>query len=334
MQKMIFALCFCTALSFGVAAQNDFKAIVAEFQALKDSAFTQLVPYHKDGLWGYMLKDGKQIVTPPLFRDYSFGGDCLRLTLQDGTEVLLKRDPLTKELMVKAHDFLLMEPPPSGRRHSGSKAKFDYTEGFHGFRVDENGVITAVSGDYDENEIVFSDIGSPASVVTVYGPFEMKGVKYAALKKGSKAGVISETGEVLEALPFSFRSLQPVMEFKGQGAWFYFEDAQGEKGYINMLGERKFEDTYDRIWKLEDSAPFAVVKKGNRQGVIDLRSMNWILEPGIHIVKSVEATSYNGGCAWILKGRLKRVMDYYLLIEQEKGFQYFVDTTGAAYKVN
>lgn len=220
--------------------KDKFQVIAKDFSRVKDIQLKNLVPFKKDGKWGYLNKESFKMVVSPNYYKVTFGGSCLKVEFTKNNKIIVdeKGEVKINRPNPQEDDFIIMSPSPD----VPSILKVDPSENFKGFRVNDEGIITHVSSIYGSNleqefvDMSFDDIASEPKV-EIYGPIKINNKWYAITCKGKSYGVIDEEGNELESLGFIFRELSWVKEYKGEDALFIFLDHNGKMDLLILMAQ-------------------------------------------------------------------------------------------------
>lgn len=304
--------------------------VEAQLTKIKSVQLSDLVPFQKEEKWGYLDKNTRKIIVPPIFLHANFGGDCLLVKLNE--KYWIQIDGHGKFMVYRSSGFDMMPPPPP---FFPSKVIADSTKEYKGFKVNEYGRITHASAYYDASLAMGSmesgGIDYPSHPI-VYSPVKIDSVWWAIACKNEKRGLINENGKVHDRLKMDYQELSLLKETKKGETWYYFKDAKNNCGLINPKGEVKFYKEIDSFnpYSLEMTG-FLEVKKGELTGVIDLLNVGWALKPNTHRIEEIQF-SHDGKCINnynLLRDRNKMKEIYFLC--SDKQTVYFMDKKGVKY---
>ncbi|MDR1761309.1 MAG: hypothetical protein LBR55_02550 [Bacteroidales bacterium] len=100
----------------------------------------------------------------------------------------------------------------------------------------------------------------------------------AQLVETKKYGIIDQDGNTLSNFDFKYKSLSLVLNYKDTTQlWFYFEDEEGKRGFVNIEGKTKL---YGQLLSSVDTYyTHSVQKSEEKFGIIDLRTLKWAIKP-------------------------------------------------------
>lgn len=323
-------------------------AVEANFSGVKQFVLSDLVPFYQNGKWGYLSKNDRKVVIKPLFYKANFGGNCLSVEWDQQTFIQIDGNGKLKVHRPNNLGFPL--PPVPTSRYS---PKADSTKGFKGFKVSEYGRITHASAYYDESapQTLEGTTGSMDGSMDmtmdesieghdtylqrhpiVHSAVKIDGVWWAIASKNKKYGLIDEQGNIHKKILFNYQSLLLIGGTKKDEVWYFFKDLKNECGLINPKGEVKFYKEIDfvNLYSFENTG-FAVARKGDLTGLIDLFSLEWAVKPAKHKILSIDF-SYSDKCVNpynLLRDRDK-IKDIYFFCSDNDAM-YYQDKNGIKY---
>ncbi|MFN7117565.1 MAG: tetratricopeptide repeat protein [Saprospiraceae bacterium] len=311
---------------------NKLNILTEAFKKIKGIPLVELVPFKKDGKWGYIHKKSKKIIVEASYKAVEFGGTCLKIELTDNNFFNVDKDG-NISVFRRPANYQAIDPPAPPFPMVGN-AKVDTSANFKGFRVNKFNRISHVSSIYDKTEWDFLDDSAPsAPEIEILGPFKIGGKWHAVVQKNDKWGVIDEAGNIFEKVRFEFEELIPVTDYVGEDYWFYFADSLGNRGFINSLGKVKFYKEFDEYpFTTNNEMGLAILRKKNQENsVIDLTKMEWVIKPTKSLIVNIDYT-YNGDCNNIPYEHRDKVIDFYFLIKDKDQEEYYIGTNNEVYK--
>lgn len=299
MKKLLFTLAlilFCT--SYG-KAQNCDSIAQSIVEQIKNYSPNDLLPYYdkESNNWGLMSKKGK-ILTQPLYYfpaafdpDYHIYSDICDITI------------MGKDYTYEAgFTEIMMAMGPANQQDPNIK----------GFTTVNK--VNRVTGntwyEIDKFSSRFND---------VYYPFERGGKSYATavLAENGKRGIIDKDGNVL--IDFKYKSLDFIKNYKDDKQfWFYYEDDNGVRGFVNDKGETKLAD---ELLSYADGI-FSLQTNDKQWGVLDLRNLTWAIKPQAEL--QLERL--------VLVGQDLENKNCYAVVNTKDGEKYLIDMRKKAYK--
>jgi len=325
---LIGALFVCFNLMFSQSEkckpilEKDFIAKIKDYQP------TDLIPYNVvsdswEKKWGLMDKKTKKKLTAPLMNYASTFNPNISFFYEDcDVEINNNYKLKVKDLMVLSEEYDSSVDPKI--------QVLDSVNGYRGFKVDDNGNLTAYSKAYFRDSWHSWNISKPI----------LHNKKYYAIvknKDGDKI-VINTEGEIKK--DFVYKSIY-YTEYKHlDESLLYVEDVEGNKGFITLSGTKLH---YGKLLKKpfyhNEIFGYSIQHDGIRgagtyedsitqSGILDLTTMKWLMKPkkGLKIIDMVY-TSEN---------RIKT--DYtnrqnaniYFVVLNDK-FRYLIDEEGNTY---
>ena len=327
--------------------KSRFQSIENDFAAIKDFQLHNLVPFKKDGNWGYMDKETLKMVVPSNYYQVSFGGNCLHVGFTQNNNIIVDENGV-----VKISRPRMNFPPPPPPPYYPNTIQIDSSENFKGFKVNKKGKISHVSSIYEANpepvfmdmdidEDAFMDVGTNEPVkeiqkVDIFGPFKINNNWHAITIKNGKYGVIDESGNELESVGFKFRKLSRIKQYKGNDILFSFKDSLKKKGFIDSKGEVKFYDEFDN-WHLNPISKhrpnyYIFMKKG-LWAILDLSTLEWVI-PFNQLKRIRTDFSYEGDCNDRHNFmRPVKILDCYLLVKDKDGNEFYLGENNVRYQI-
>lgn len=307
--------------------QNLIKSIEAQFSGVKGIALTDLVPYNKNGKWGYMQKKTKKVIVQANFIKAGFAGKCLEIEFQPGV-----KESIDVEGKLSLEYRNIPDQRQTIYRLMDDKIKVDDNPDFKGFDVDGKGVINRVSAEIDTKN------GKP--VIGSMTPLTIGQDNYIIAQKKGKFGLMRQDGASHPIIGFKYPLLKKERHFEGEGTWFLFQDEENKYGYIHSSGEVKFYGELDSLLSLQDDYSFVafgyeVIKQRNKSGIIDLKTMQWHIKPLANIKFMDVGFTHKGHYCSVYNynpddGSI--ILDTYILAKNKSGQLFYIDKEGVQYK--
>ncbi|KAA3641632.1 MAG: hypothetical protein DWQ02_00245 [Bacteroidetes bacterium] len=311
---------------------NKYEEIQQDFSQIKKTKLTELVPFKKNGRWGYLDRKTKKILVQAKYYGLSFGGKCLMVELAEKHFVILQNDG-TVELYNHRPKPINIPPPP--KPYSNKREHhpvIDTTEGFLGFRANYRGEITHVSSVYDSTETFRID-GQGEPYVLIFGPYLINDQWYARVRKNENWGLINEAGETLENFSFKFFKLYELEGDYGDDHWFIFSDSTWRYGIMNLNGEVKLYGEFDNLGRKYENLGLLIVQRNGSYGIIDLKTLEWKLKPFPETLLKIKF-SHTEFCDSENKVGRDQVKRFYFLVRNSAGKEYYIDEFGERYISN
>jgi len=206
------------------------------------------------------------------------------------------------------------------------------TDGFKGFKLDENNRIVGVSDLYDRYDGDWD--------WNVVGPFMINGKPYAVAHKKERSGIIDQAGNALRGFDFVHKELVRNVHAAGPLHWFYVVDEAGRQGFISEKGKTKlmgelmsypFVSTDVMDYHIQDND--RITNPGTRLwGVLDQANMAWVIKPQPVNIERIDFLPWNvcgTNFNWNVK-RDEKAEVYFLFKSGDDA--WYVDRRGKAYK--
>ncbi|PZR23798.1 MAG: hypothetical protein DI539_02165 [Flavobacterium psychrophilum] len=249
---MLFVLCISLQLSGQEkmsVEMDEFKTeIQPYFDKIKEKDMASLVPFYKDGLWGYL--DGKtlKVVVPPFANLLNFYGEVpefmgnsflngskkgFLLNIENG-KIQMNYTDLEKTIPPPMMSFSRDEPPRTMRRSFFGATIKPHTEGYRGFEYkisDGSYILTAYSDLYNPDKETSPDITD----------LVMDKQLHLIVKRDFLYGIIDSSGVALKGFDFKFKKILPV-QLPGDHdvQWFLVAEVINDEevySFINQKGE-------------------------------------------------------------------------------------------------
>lgn len=330
------------------------QSIESDFAEVKNIPLKNLIPFSRDGKWGYLNKENLEIIVPPNYLNAGFAGSCLKVGLTKKDFLNINESGNVE--IYKPQFYNWGYPPASSifypENNLKNNPKIDSIENFKGFRVNEDGKITEVSAIYEKKtepintveEPVFLDIDIDQdedfddgiiTKVDIFGPFKIKGKWHAIVIKDKKYGVIDEEGNELKSLGFKYNFLSVEEKYNGDEVLFFFEDSSKKTGFIDSKGIIKLYVEFDYAKNISNDRPnyILLVKQYRYFGILDLSNLEWIVPTSQLKYININFTTEDNNCSSIHDHR-KRVkkLDAYFLVENKNGDYFYIGEDGVRYQ--
>jgi hypothetical protein len=197
-------------------------------------------------------------------------------------------------------------------------------DGFKGFKMDENKRIIQFSDIYNRVEPQFFNID---------GPILIDGKYYAVAEKGEASGVIDEEGNPLPGFDFVHKQLVWNRAASGRDTWFYYEDNEGNKGFINHKRQTKLAgELLAYVFQGGNMFDYGIQEGKDSFGVVDIQKMEWVIKPQRLYIRGADGTT-KAACKKYT-GEREDMIDVYFMV-YDKGAdpeEYYIDRNMKAYK--
>lgn len=258
MKKAIILLLLSLSVA-AVQAQNCdsiAQSIVAKINGYSPD---DLLPYYdkESDTWGLMSKKGKILTQPLDFFAWGIVFNSNARFYYDNCEITINGKNYTYETREIIRALIAgMEPYVDA----------DINPNIKGFKVEkeENSTYYRVS----EHSNLYKDVFNQFK-------YNEKWYAYAKLAENNILGVIDEDGNIV--IDFKYKSLNFIENYKDKSqCWFYFENEEGKRGFINTNGETKL---YGELFSYVTNATYNVQKNKEKSGILDLRTLEWTIKP-------------------------------------------------------
>lgn len=271
MKLLVFSLAFCLWLltyaqpNSSLTAEQTKVMLEIEFSKVDKTKLSALVPFKKNGKWGFIYADTRKVAVKPCFTFINlFNPDFIGFCNEWEVEIT------AKPFSIDVHEqrvFCNDNCTNTFERVFVISSKTN----FKGFTVDMQGNLESYADIYyiDENR---RDISSP---------FEYNYEFYAIASRNDSVGIIDVFGEPLQGFDFNYKRiiLNHYALDKSQ-KWFYVEDFSGNCFFISTSGAKKFENKNLKIPLFTNiSFGLSVVNTETVSGVFDLSKMDWMIQP-------------------------------------------------------
>jgi hypothetical protein len=290
-----------------------------KFAAIKGMDPAMLIPFRQNGRWGYLDKKTLNVVVKPEFDGLTFMNGCAEVSFYDGTKIWVTSSAELGDVVYRDH-----RDPDFGAvlYDEGGPFPISSANGFKGFKMDENKRITHFSDIYNRAQ--------PA-LFNIHGPFVINGKYYAVAEKGDASGVIDEDGNSLKGFDFVHHELVFNSRTTDGDVWFYYEEKNGQRGFINHKGKKKLAgQLYDYPFSSMDLFNFGVQENDKSFGVVDLQKMEWVIKPQSLPIIRIKGTT-TAACKKDTEDR-KDMIDVYFLVSERGKEPYYIDRNMKAYK--
>jgi len=294
--------------------------IEQKFSQIQQANPTLLVPFQKDGLWGYLDKRTRKVVVDPVFRELNFMGDCTNLLYKDESWIRVSSKGqvigMPTENVARIVDLNELEKEQQKQPQPVSSAT-----GFKGFTVTVMNTIASFSDIYNRDKTNAS--------ANIEGPFRIDGKPYAIVHKETTSGIINEEGEPLPGFNFVHKWLARNPDAAGPTNWFYYVDAGNKHGFISEQGETRLAgELMNNAFLPTNKLYFGIQSNGKVWGVINTEKMEWTLAPQPRKIVKIDI-SYRGDCN--IPPDKSGFRAVYFLVEDKSGL-YFIDRDNIIYK--
>ncbi len=300
------------------------EAFLAKIASLRKQKIENVVPYQKDFKWGFLNKSSFKPLTEAIFDEASFNSEYW-YGVFEGQIVYIYPDSIS----IESNEQLVyaMDIPDFG--HTPYIDVRDWAE-VKGFEVDKWGNLTNLS-----SSISISKIGKTSktykdsrdqSKIKYYlrtNPFKYGDAWYAIVSVGEKYGVMHQNGTIYAKAPLVYQNLKRI-DFV-ENPLFYYEDSNGNRGFIDMEGKKYFHQQFDRLVEkiLFEYDKLQLTTLKNQYRVIDMKTMTWLTPPVPFVITNyerIEIPSKSG----------EKTFLYYFLCE-ENGQEFYMDNKGVKY---
>lgn len=296
-------------------------AVEAKFERIKNIPRTDLIPYHENGLWGYLHRENKEILVHASFDKVGFAGDCLEIKYKNvlfSIDVQSKIDLEYQDEPSNSHQQVFKVFTPPGVDSSGA---------LKGFKVNEKGYVSIVSKDFDQQR------GGP--IVFPIKPLYIDGQSYIVARKQGKYGLVNQDGVTHHKIGFNYKSININYSYAGSEKCFLVENEASELSFVLSTGEVRLQNSIDSIFNDQFvQFKFAKVRKGQREGLIDLTKLSWAipLTEGLNIL-DLGFTHRDWYCSISSSSDVEqsKILAFYFLVKNAKGQVYYMDKNQIVY---
>jgi len=330
MKKTILIILFIFPFNHIISQTEKCKPILKKdfLDKIKDYKPTDLIPYNVvndnwQEKWGLMDKKTKKRLTKPLMNYAStFNPDISFFYEECDVKINNRYELNAEDLMVTVEEYDDSVDPKI--------QVLDSINGYRGFKVDDNGNLTAYSKAYFKDNWHSWNISKPIFYEHEY---------YAIVQnnEGNKI-VIDTNGDIKK--DFKYKSLK-YTDYKQNGeSLLYAEDLKGNKGFITLSGNKYY---FGKLLKSpfysNEVFGYSIQHDGirgaytyhdsiSKSGILDLTKMEWLIKPkkGLKIIdmvytsESVIKTDYTN----------RQNANIYFIVLEDK-FRYLIDEKGNKY---
>lgn len=278
-----------------------------------------VIPFQKNGLWGYLDKNDLSVIVKPIFRELGFINGCTVAYYKDQCGIRIDEKGEVVEIIYpkrdEDHNIEVFEADENQGPFPESSS-----DGFRGFKMNSRNEITSFSDIYNRSTPEFFN---------VHGPFAINSKYYIVAHKPERSGVIDEFGNALKGFEFIHKDLV-WNRYANEKKWFYYVDSIGNMGFISENRELKLHgELLSYPFTSNDRFDFNIQTGNNRYGILDTQKMEWVIKPQQLNIISIAAT-HNRGCNSYPNDR-SELLDLYFLIS-DKGDRYFMDRNMKVYR--
>lgn len=297
-----------------------------DFSVLNTNSPTDLIPFCKNGKWGFLNKTSKKIIVPAKYSSLNFfNPNMLNGTFNDETEFYIDS---TGKIVAGAQQPEMNELEYKTEIHD-EKEFVSSKDGFKGFSVNNYGEITTLSDLYDKC----------CGFVTV----NIKGKTYLILSKNKYYGIIDSLGTPLNGFNFGHHYIEQNYYSKYKDTiWFFVKNSEKKWSLQNNNGEVRFNNEIQSDGKVSaySTGKFGVVlisytdPKGEiNSGVFDCYEMNWIVQPQKKF--TIVDIDYSSKQTLDINNPLDRKKAaIYFLIKEKDNSRYYMDANLRVYYPN
>ncbi len=301
-----------------------------QFNTIKDTPFTSLLPFQENEKWGYFSKVDGKILIPAKFKKTNMGKGCLEIEVVPNNVIFLYPD------------FSVEQYEPGERiyhheeRSNHPKVVDDLPQG--GFTVEDNKIVS-VSNIYDKRDYSTGKF-SYKDVAYIKGPFLLDKKNHAAASKDGKWGIINEQGKNLKEFDFNYKKIRYSEEYKykEKGDWFYFVDLEDNHGFINSKGKKRLVNEINKVKFYHTKlAGYGVLRDKNKKlgfKIIDFKNLKIIFETSEFRFANFVAQYEKCHLTFAEKEMRSNISTIYCIVKDKDGNELYLDFSGKAYKHN
>ena len=285
-----------------------------ELAGIKNIPCYRLIPFSRNGLWGYMDSKDTSIVVKPVFLYTGFMTNKSVVEYKSKTALYISNDGKIIEMYtMEMEDF---DEITDGMGYSNFKL-ISSMNGFKGFKH-QNGYITE-----------HSDVYSKMKRNTIKIKDKVYGIAYL----NKYAGIIDEDGNVLNGFDFndSCTYIQKCQSTKDTLVWFWFTDNNDGTGYKNEKGETYFYNIFNNYpgfgYKTTWGYGYEQTKDGT-YGIFDFERIKWVVEP--QPLEILKINFNNMECKPISPREPKKL---FFLVKSPNGEMYYIDEDLNEYRI-
>lgn len=305
-----------------VSQTDDEKIIQTEFSKINSNKLTDLIPFCKNSMWGFVDKNSGKVIVPARYSSLNFfNPNMLAGTLNNKTEfyvdstgnVILGRQwPDQEDDIYKTEIF-------EEKEFVSSK------DGFKGFATNSHGELVRVSDIYDR--CCFFQI------------VKIQGKSYLILSKKGKFGIIDSLGNALKGFDFIHQKIsRNPYSNQSESVWFFvtrdgqtwsLQNDKGEMRFSNQIPNGSKQSPYTK-------GKFGIVVFSNHSGsqinsgLFDCYEMKWIIPPQNKL--NIVDVGYSSKETLDTEEPLNRSRaDIYFCIQEGLNNYYYSDLKGRIY---
>ncbi|WP_020539023.1 hypothetical protein [Lewinella cohaerens] len=267
-----------------------------DFQQISRYPIHSFIPFEEEGKFGYMLKDSNLVLVDAKFLSASFPGNEIQVEVSPNQKVIIDRIGNIEHYVRRKKNYVPPAPPSVDRSLFQSRPFVSQSLNVYGFSVTVEGKIDSVGSGYIRR------VASGQSRLTIYqedhgilyrSPFRLNNKWYVCAKLGNAWAIVDEAGNKHYTFPDSYKTMSASPYFKVDAPWFIYTSTDGA-GFVNENGETKFFSSQGHTHMFNIGASeewdIYVIREGDLEGVVDLRSMEWLVKPISGKIKSIRCT--------------------------------------------
>lgn len=301
------------------------RIIEKDFATISKSQLKRLVPYYDDkDHAGFIDSKTRKVIVPAKYYELDFFKPNLKGNYNG--IYLFEYNPDTKKTVIHLDSETQLQLSDNNSTRKNTK-----TSEINGFTLTDDKKMKNYSVSYSS----FSD-----------DIFFYNNKYYGIAYKNKKYGIVDEDGNPLDGFDFNYNRLDLNTYSKEQNFWFRFMDNDGDSGYINLKGEKKFVNefnaqyqskTWTSIYCANASETFyydgLAIENSDKGtvGILDLRDMKWIAKSTEkRRIVEINYSSDKKGEDNTLDEKNSKL--YFLMYDNEKESKYYVDKDLKEYK--
>ncbi|WP_299124822.1 hypothetical protein [uncultured Tenacibaculum sp.] len=275
--KKIFRLFIVTLItinSYSQSSEKEFQKIKNEitkdFSTIKSDSFNELIPFEINSKWGYLNSKTKEIIIPPKYGKLNFFNPTMEGYYKGESFTVRKNGVINFEGDKPEKESYIMEVDES--EDTSNIKIISSSDGYKGFKIDENGNLLNYSDIYYNSEEHSWNIR----------PFQFKGKYFAIVKnKNGKYGVIDKSGKTLKGFNFKYKeiSLNKFAKDK-EKLWFFVQENNDMWSLKSNKNKTKFKNklmanpiTSSHLFG------FSSIENKDKQGIFDCYNLKWKIKP-------------------------------------------------------
>ena len=314
------------------AYENVFDELEQKLSGIANVDIHDLVPYQKNGLWGYLDKSTRNTIVEPLFNSASFAGVNLKAKLPNRSTIIIYPSGEVKPYVIRPTGPVKRSSSTSGSKETSCVSYLaDKSNTTGGFRIEGDTIY--VSTIYDD--FTFGESEGCRHEKILFGLFEHAGNNFAYADKDNLRSVVDTRGRVYCGGTFRFTELREIDSHGREELWFTYTNKDRQRGFVSLSGEERFFSFLnDKKSGYYSRHKFVSIRLNNDQyGIFNNQSLSWQIAPTDMMITEV---SYTSDIDYMTETWCKddRKKNYYFLNTDDRENQYYIGEDGVSYRPN